>query len=290
MRATISSELLTVSADTLGAELCAIVGRDGTSYLCPDERRNWSGRAPVLFPNTGWVRDGYALIDGRRFPYARHGFAKDSEFRLIEREKCSMRFELRWSDETLRRFPFRFSLRVGYRVAGETLAVSARIGNEGDGVMPCSIGFHPGFACPLLESEAAQAYEFAFPGPMTASRLMLRDAMVCQRLERYWDGIARLPVREGMFDGGSFTMTDLTCRSLRLQSPRTGRFIELDLGDFPNLVLWAPPGRPITNICMEPWYGVPDAWDGDHDPRRKPFTLHLPPGEAREVQFSLRCH
>lgn len=290
MQHTITSSQLTVTVDEHGAELRSIVGRDGIRYLCPEEKRNWNGSAPVLFPNTGWVKDGYVLIGGERYPFVQHGFAKDADFVLEERQPDRLVFALRWSEESLKMYPFAFALRICYQVQDDTLWVKTQVENEGNVSMPFSIGFHPGFACPLKPEEQAQDYVFTFPGPMTAARLTLRDAMVDQRIERFWDGITQLPVQEGMFDGGSFTMTSLTQRSVRLHSKQSGRGVEVFLGDYPNLVLWAPKHCPITNICIEPWYGVPDALDRGHSLINKPDTLIVEPKQHKEVVFSARFY
>lgn len=287
MRHTIENNLIAVTADTLGAELCVITGKDGTQYLCPDAVRNWDGRSPVLFPNTGAVKDGYALIDGEPFPFGQHGFARRSEFALLRHSGDAMTFELRWSQETLKLYPFRFVLRITYALEENRLRVVSEVENEGDEALHASLGFHPGFACPIVPGEAAEDYEIVFPARMTASRLVLRDALVSQRAPRFWDDLSRLPVREGMFDGGSFSMTELTSKTVRLQSRKSGRMIELSFDDYPNLVLWAPKGAAITNICIEPWYGMPDAADTDHSLKTKPFVFAVNPHECRELVFTM---
>ena len=77
---TISNDYLTAQVNSMGAELTALFdNRDGTRYVCPEANSNWENIAPVLFPNTGLVKDG-AYIGGKRFEYVKHGFARDFEF------------------------------------------------------------------------------------------------------------------------------------------------------------------------------------------------------------------
>lgn len=289
MRYSIKSSALQVTADTLGAEMRSIRGSDGTEYLCPDSRRNWDGCAPVLFPNTGAVKDGYELIGGKRYPFSLHGFARDSQFSLIRHTDHEMTYELRWSEETLKRYPYRFVLQVSYRLDGNELTVKAAIRNEGPENMYASLGFHPGFSCPFSEGESAEDYEIVFPQPITATRVLLRNALVGGTAEKFWNGLSVLPVRNGMFDGGSFSMTDLTAHCAQLRSRKTGRSVTLYFEDYPYFVLWAPVGQPITNICMEPWHGIPDAADGDHQWETHPLTLQLRPGENKEKVFRIVC-
>lgn len=285
---TIKNERLTAEIDSLGAELKRLVSTDGVEYLCPPERRNWDGSAPVLFPNTGWIKDGFALVDGKPYPYGQHGFAKETEFSAVDCGDSSLTMELRWSEATLERYPFRFVLKITYRLEGDRLEISAIVENEGDGALYYAMGFHPGFSCPMVPGEKAEDYAFRFPTPMTAKRAMLRDALVCEEIPCYWDALTELPVQEGMFDGGSYTMTEPSCRSVRLESRVSGRFVEVELGDYPNLVVWAPKYQPITNICVEPWFGLPDSEDTDHQVEHKAYTVCLAPKEQKELCFTIR--
>ncbi len=285
---TIQNEWLTAEVSSRGAELKRLVSADGVEYLCPESRRNWNGSAPVLFPNTGWVKDGFALVDGVSYPYQQHGFAKEAEFSPVEQSESGITMELRWSEATLVKCPFRFVLRITYRLEGMTLKVENTVENEGAEPMYYSIGFHPGFSCPMVEGERAEDYRFRFEKPMTAHRRTLREALAAETIPAYWDALTELPVKEGMFDGGSFTMTEPTCRTVRLESMVSGRFAEVDLGDYPNLVVWAPKYEPITNICIEPWFGIPDTEDTDHQVEHKAFTVCLKPRQERRLCFEIR--
>ena len=125
MQYTIRSDQLEVTVNALGAEMVSIRGADGTDYLCPESRRNWYASAPVLFPNTGAVKDQYALVEGKRYPFRQHGFARDSMFSPVSRGEREMAFELRWSEETLQIYPYRFVLLVSYQAPCGTKAAGS---------------------------------------------------------------------------------------------------------------------------------------------------------------------
>ena len=289
MEYTIRSEELHVTVNAQGAEMVSIRGADGTDYLCPESKRNWGASAPVLFPNTGAVKDEYALVEGKPYPFRKHGFAKESLFRLVACTGDEMTFELKWSEETLAIYPYRFVLRISYRLEKDELTVRSAVMNEDSRIMYASLGFHPGFSCPFSEEESPEDYEIVFPERMTASRIILKNTLAAGKAERFWDGLPSLPVRNGMFDGGSFSMTDLSSHCVRLVSKASGKSVTLFFDDYPNLVLWAPVGLPITNICMEPWYGVPDAADHDHRLETHPFTFSISPNEKKEMMFRIVC-
>ena len=50
MIVTIHNDQLTLTADTLGAQMQSITSYKGTEYLWNGDERYWKGRAPVLFP------------------------------------------------------------------------------------------------------------------------------------------------------------------------------------------------------------------------------------------------
>lgn len=290
MNYTISSEELTAEINSFGAELTNLTDNArGTAYVCPEANVNWEGIAPVLFPNTGLIKDGKAWVGGKEYPYRKHGFARDHEFAVSELSGDSVTFTLESNEETRAIYPFDFVLSVTYTLTGRRLTVRTDVRNTGESALWFSLGFHPGFTCPIDPEEKAEDYVIAFPTRAFASRLNLETGLVAGKTEGFLNGVYELPLREKMFDNGSFSMTDLNFRSVKLMSKRSGRFVRLDFDDFPILVLWAPRYKPLSVVCMEPWYGQPDRLDGERDAAQKPFTMETAPGETRTLSFSVTC-
>lgn len=288
---TISSDFLTAGINSFGAELSYLKGREcETAYICPEANVNWENISPVLFPNTGLIKDGKALIAGKEYSYIKHGFARQSEFLLSAQSAASVTFTLESSEKTRDTFPFEFALSVTYSLTGRRLTVKTDIHNAGKDRMFFSLGFHPGFTCPIVPEEKAEDYVIAFPTRAYASRLNLESGLVASKTEKFLNGVYELPVKEKMFDNGSFSMTDVNFRSVKLLSKKSGRYVRLDFDDYPNLVLWAPRYKPISVICMEPWYGQPDRLEGEPDVSQKPFTMDAAPGESRTISFSVTCN
>lgn len=287
----IFSDQLVAQIDSHGAELISLTGKNGTEYLCPKHRLNWDGHAPVLFPNTGAVHSTTSTICGSSFPYTQHGFAKSAEFSAEIINSCSVRCLLHSNKETLNTFPFSFELSITYTLSGNELDVRTEIRNT-DCAKPmyCSIGFHPGFSCPIDNSESAEDYELFFPEEMTADRMLLNNGLVSGIAEKFWDNMSCLPIREGMFDNGSFSMTHLSSHVIELRSKKSKSSIRLKFNDFPNLIIWAPKHKQITNICIEPWYGRADRVCGEADVTEKPDTLMILPFEKAELRYSVITH
>ena len=288
---TLRNEYLSVEINSFGAELTRLIDmEDGIEYVCPEANCHWENIAPILFPNTGLVKDGLVTIDGRQYPYLKHGFARESEFDVSLKKDDSITFRLADSKDTQKIFPFKFVLSITYLLEGRKVTVQTEIENADSKVMYCSLGFHPGFTCPIEPKEKAEDYIIEFPNKAYASRLNLVDGLVDSKTTHFWDGVFELPVKEHMFDNGSFSMTDINVKCVKLVSKKTGRYIQLDYEDYPNLILWAPRYKPISVICMEPWYGQPDRSEGEKDVSQKPHTMKIKSGETKTLCFSITCN
>ena len=80
--ATISSDKLSVEVSSLGAELQRITDSDGRQLLWDGDPSVWHGRAPILFPVIGLLVNGSYRLDGTVYPMPKHGFARDSAWRV----------------------------------------------------------------------------------------------------------------------------------------------------------------------------------------------------------------
>ena len=63
-----------------------------------------------MFPIVGKVKDGIYRVDGKEYNLPQHGLARVSEFELIEKSENKLVFELLYSEETLKIYPYKFSL------------------------------------------------------------------------------------------------------------------------------------------------------------------------------------
>ena len=284
---TIENEFIAASVNTTGAELSELRNKqDKTLYLYPEANNEWDGIAPVLFPNTGAVKDG-GNIHGKCFPFRKHGFARDSEFEIVTSSKSNLTLRLDSNEITKILFPFDFSLSVTFTLLDRMLRISALTINTGNKPLYYSLGFHPGFSCPIIPGECAEDYSLFFHSKAKAARMILSEGLISKIEQSFLDGVYELPIREGMFNGGSFSLTDLNFHSVRLESRLTHRYIQIDFDEYPNLILWAPRNKPISTICIEPWYGRPDRLEGEPELAEKPDTIILKPAETKELCFSI---
>ena len=287
-RVTIAGGRFAAAIDPLGAELASLRVDAAREILWQGDPAFWAGRAPLLFPVVGRSPGGMARWRGASFTMPPHGVARQSRFAVIEARPDAARFELRDSDTTRAHYPFAFRLVVAYRLddAGMTMTASAENLSR-DTPMPAALGFHPGFAWPLVEDAAKTDHALVFEAPEPAGirRIDASGLMRHQPLPTPVRG-RRLDLHDGLFADDAVIFDRLTSRRVWFGVPgRPG--LRVDFPDCPHLGVWMRPGAPY--LCIEPWQGFAPEIGDDGDLARRPGTILLPPGGAltRSLRIAL---
>lgn len=160
---TVENDEIRVEVSSQGAELRSLKSRTNEQeYLWQADPDYWSGTSPLLFPVIGKsFMDSY-LHEGLEYHMPQHGFARNFDWKCVYQQKDSLSFELRASAETQQMYPFDFVLQVNYKIEKNRLRVHYHVRNGGKNVMPFAIGGHPGFNCPLKETESRSSYSLVF--------------------------------------------------------------------------------------------------------------------------------
>lgn len=82
-----------------------------------------------------------------------HGLGRISEFELVNKTADSVSFRLKYSEETLKVYPYKFELTVSYVLSGKSVNVTWIVDNLDEGKIYFSIGAHPAIRCPIVEGE-----------------------------------------------------------------------------------------------------------------------------------------
>lgn len=138
----ISSNSLTASIDTMGAQLMSL--RKGESeYLWQGDSNWWPRRAPILFPIVGVLKNGNAESAEGTVTLARHGLARLNQFEVVEQSVFSVTLQLKSTEETRKVYPYDFELKLIFSVAGDTLTQTYEVTNPANVVLPFTLGAHP---------------------------------------------------------------------------------------------------------------------------------------------------
>lgn len=279
----IGNRHLTVDISSLGAEMQALTGSDGRSWLWNGDAAFWSGRSPVLFPIVGKAPDDKVAIDGQTYAMGQHGFARRSEFELAASTPIMCRHELASSPATKAVYPYEFLLALEHAVEGNALTVTAEVANRDTRPMPFGIGFHPAFVWPL-------------PGSAGRPHVVTLDNHAEPELARLDGGLVRAkrlpsPFAEGslvldhaMFDEDAMIFPEGAGNGLTY-SAEDGPAMHFRFDNLPNLALWTKPGAPF--ICIEPWHGTAAEVGGTNDLASRPYSRTLAPGAKERFAFTV---
>ena len=163
-------------ARTKGGELVSLRDGDGLEYIWQGDPAFWSGQNPVLFPIVGSLKDGRVDIGGKTCEMGRHGFARGMEFSAADQGEDFVTLELRENEETLKRYPFPFSLRVTHRLLEDGFATTFDVANTGSDPMPFCVGGHTAIRIP--EGERFEDYDLVFDMPEQADSHQIGRAHV----------------------------------------------------------------------------------------------------------------
>lgn len=145
---TLKNTALTLNISLHGAELTSIRDSFGREFLWQADPAFWKRYSPVLFPIVGSLWDKHFRVNGREYEMGQHGFARDMDFRLVSEREDEMWFELKSSPETLAKYPYEFTLRIGYRLEANKIHVMWEVSGDDSQTIWFQIGAHPAFYLP----------------------------------------------------------------------------------------------------------------------------------------------
>ncbi|MDD4367554.1 MAG: hypothetical protein PHP39_01210 [Oscillospiraceae bacterium] len=301
----LSSALLTLEAEPRGAQLLQIRRKtDGRSLLWPGGKAPWQERSPLLFPFTGRLAGGTYRWQGQAYPMPLHGFAKDLDFDLLPSPPDQLCFQLTDSAATRSSYPFAFTLRVSYQLAGGSLLTRIEVSNpQAQGALIFALGAHPGFMLPPGSTlEQWQLYLPQASASQTEQMLISADGL--------WSGRkpsqvlpARpglpgsvIPLTESLFDVDGIFLSGQGQRVL-LEPRDTSVFsstsalpqpwLTLDFEGFRYLGIWQPARSHAPFLCLEPWSAMCGRNETQEELSRMPDRCRLEPGQ--KAIFSWRA-
>lgn len=283
----IKNEKLTVQVASMGAELQSIKDADGREYLW-QAGEQWPRRSPILFPIVCSVNDNTYTIDGKEYHLPRHGFARDTEFKIIAQGQHKVTFALHETEETLKVYPYRFNLAVSYRLNGNKIHVVWHVENTDTREIHFQIGGHPAFLAPGCKE-----------GDALKGVIALDNRQPLKGLKSYGDGSHEMKeivldmIHEGLivFDNEFFANDSVkihNCQSRQacLLNPDGSPAVTVDY-KCPVIAFWSPYGKQAPFVCIEPWYGIgdPRGWKGEF--KDKYYMNHLQPGASFMSEYTI---
>lgn len=279
---------LKIMVRSKGAELRLLQEKkDGTDYLWNGDPSWWKYCSPILFPIVGKVKNGKYKVDGKVYELPQHGLGRISEFELVNKTTDSVSFKLRYSDETLKVYPYKFELTVSYVLTGKSVNVTWRVDNLDDREINFSIGAHPALRCPIVEGERFSDCYLDFHGEEHCENMKTdADVLFLYEHEKDLDS-DKMNLSYDIFKDGVHVFDNLKTGNITLRSTKSKKAITLSAPSYPYMGIWSPEKGGAPFVCVEPWYGHADYADFDGEFKDKEGVIALEKGKSFKTGYTL---
>lgn len=281
--ALLENEFLKVEINAKGAQLTSVYNKTAQiEHLWQADSTIWPWHAPNLFPIVGALIHDELLVDGKIYPLARHGFARHSEFVLLESDETSAIFSLAYSEKTLAVYPYKFDFQVLYTLIDNALRLTYKVISLDDSVIYFSVGGHPAFNVPFHPGENYEDYYIEFEAEEKLETHLLAP-------EGFFNGETlpvptpekRLYLTKNLFDNDALVFKNLKSREVCIKSDKHHQSLSVEFPHFNYLGIWAKGGGDF--VCIEPWLGCADTVNKHADISKKEAIQSLKPGHVFEA-------
>lgn len=275
---TIANKELTVSVSDMGAEIVSVIYK-GKERVWQNDNGSWSGHSPVMFPVCG---NSSVVISGKDHNMPFHGFAKKSVFSVVKTAKDSISLSLRYSDETLKVYPFKFRLTITYSLKDNSVIIENVIENIGDRTMPFALGRHDSF---LLDKPIGN-YKICFEkSEEFLSQKTDKNGKLLNIYVDLGEGEAFILPDEYLTNGKTIIFGKINSRTITLKTSDNGLIAALSFDCIENLLLWRPTDSQM--ICIELWSSLPDNADDTIEFDRNEKYCSLNTNEEKTIRFKI---
>ena len=289
MRYTLENENLKVEIDSFGAEIKSVKRKsDDREYMWCGDKKYWGRTSPVLFPFVGAPKNKEYRYEGKTYSMGQHGFARDMEFTLNGQTAETISFVLTDTAETREKYPFHFTLRIGYELCKNEVKVNWTVENTDTKELYFSIGAHPAFNCPIHGEENKIGYGLKFGGLTDTlhhhgntpdGMAVMEDKVLALK-----DGCVTFT--EGFFDECTYMVEGKQTGEVSLLDTQGNAYVTVKF-DTPLFAVWSPEGKNAPFVCIEPWYGRSDREDFDHILENREWGNELEPGDIFEKDYKI---
>ena len=251
MKTVIKNTFLTAIINSFGSELCSLKNKENKEYIWAGNSDFWGKHSPILFPIVGTLKNNSFHYNAKEYDLSRHGFAREMEFKLIDKKEDSATFSLQSTEETLRVYPFQFELQIIYTLDNYNLSIEYKVINKGNSKMPFSIGAHPAFALPRYFED----YSIQFDKEEFLEYYLLENDLISNQTKKLETQEGQIPLTYELFKNDALIFKTLKSKSLTILENRNP-FLRVNFNDFPSLGIWTKMNAPF--LCIEPWFGYSD--------------------------------
>ena len=276
----LENDVLKIAINTHGAELSSIFNKEeNNEMLWQGDPQFWGRKSPVLFPVVGKYKNGKTTYEGKEYSLGQHGFARDSEFNLIEKTENRIVFELLSNEKTFEVYPFNFRLICSFKLCDNKIIVGWKVENTDNKKIYFSIGAHPAFYCEKSETVLSMNGEdlkynlINSDGLYTAQKYEIENSFV---------------LHDNVFDNDALIIENSEVTEISLIN-NNKKYLTVKF-DTPLFGIWSPTKKNAPFVCIEPWYGRCDAEDFDGDITEREWSNTLEISEKWYKEYEIIIH
>ncbi len=289
MQYTIKNTHLSLTVDSLGAQMISLKNETGEELLWQADKNVWGYSAPMLFPWVGRIKDNKFIANGEEYPAFNHGFIRNVEHSLVIKEDNLIIFEYKACAESRKKFPYNFVFRTSYILSGHSVHHKVDITNTDNCDLGFGLGFHPGYNLPFDDKHTTEDYYIEFDTPQSPNVMSFSDRFLLDGSSYvYGENISKIPLKDNFFEKDSLIFSGLTAKTVSIVEKDSGKRIDLDIQDFPYVVLWTAATPKTQFFCVEPCLSLPDREDAPLQWDKKKHSITLKPGEAYHILSRVR--
>lgn len=272
--------IISVEISNHGAELKSAIKDDYEYMWCADEKY-WGRTSPVLFPIVGSLKDKSYKIEGRVYSMSQHGFARDSEFEIVESGYNYATYILKENEETITKYPFKFELIIKYTLIDNKINISWIVENKNDKIMSFSIGAHPAFNL----KEGNNYFKFDTNKDIVYN--LLDEAGLCNKSKVHTlinDGYVK--ITDDMFDNDALIIENNQAKEVSICDKNKTPYLKVNFNT-ELFGLWSPAKKKAPFVCIEPWYGRCDSSDFNGEFSHREHIINLKPHEKFNACYEI---
>ena len=268
---TLENNNYSLTVDSFGAELKS-AKYNNDEYLHIGDEVYWKRSSPVLFPIVGKLKDNKYIYKSKTYTLSQHGFARESEFKLESKSASKLSFILEEITESLNHYPFKFRLEITYVLYENYFELLYKVTSSED--IYFSLGTHPAFK--LHASIDDSFIEFEKKELTDLYCLDKNSGCINSKIDKFLASTI-LDLNKDIFKDDALIFKNLNSKSVSLKNTKNEKKVNVTYNNFKNLGLWAPVDALF--VCIEPWCGIADDINTNHELKDKDDIEFLRKGD-----------
>lgn len=288
----IENKFLKLNVTTCGGSMTSIFDkRRNEELLYQKNPDSWQGQDVVIFPFIARLKDGFYTHHRKRYDFKNHGLIRYMVGEVENEEENKITITFTSDNETLKRYPFEFDLKVIYELIDNTIKISYDILNKSDDDMPFEVGAHPAFKLPgkKTSKEFDMSGNYLMFNKETQLHLMELDesASFVEGEIEFFD-TDRIDLNKKLFnDINTIILKGEDFDNSITLFKKDGSKLTVSSSEATFFALWSDKTWG-DYVCIEPWTGLPDYDNPIREMSKKPFIKTIKKGEHYVFTYEIK--